>query len=183
MPPTLRSAQSSPTGKPAPLDASPGITPGRKAPKCTKCAQSRRGHPRSGCPNVTRSEDMSTSPTKERLEEDLSKALKSIGLGPLVPKECHGRHPVGYRARMTASKDSDSKRSKGQNTTAPIKFKMNSGPQILMPGTLKAPSWESSIEGLSDVELSPMKNSIGIQTSFRGFQLRCSVSTAFRSPI
>jgi len=115
---------------------------------------------------------MSTSPTKEReerLEEDLNKALKSIGLGPLVPEECHGRHPVDYRARITASKDSDSKRSKGQNTTAPIKFKMNSGPQTLMPGTLKAPSWESSIEGLPDVELSPPKNSIGIQTSFRGF--------------
>jgi len=36
-----------------------------------------------------------------------------------------------------------------------------------MPGTLKAPSWESSIEGLLDVELSPAKNSVGIQTSFR----------------
>ena len=189
MPPTLRSAQSSPTGKPALLNASPGIAPGRKAPKCAKCAQSRRGHPRSGCPNVAKSEDMSTSPTKERkerLEEDLSKALKSIGLGPLVPEECHGRHPVGYRARITASKDNDSKRSKGQNTTAPIKFKMNSGPQTLMPGTLKAPSWESSIEGLPNVELSPTKNSIGIQTSFRGFN--CDAVSAplsdlqFKSP-
>jgi len=105
---------------------------------------------------------MSTSPTKEskeRLEEDISKALKSIGLGPLAPKDKHGT-----RTRITAN---DSKRPKGQ-TTAPIKFKMNSGPQILMPGTLKAPSWESSIEGLLDVELSSTKNSIGIQTSFKG---------------
>ena len=40
-----------------------------------------------------------------------------------------------------------------------------------MPGTLKAPSWESSIEGLPDAEIvekmPPVRNSLGIQTSFR----------------
>ena len=211
-PPTLRSAQSSPAGKAALLDVSPDIIPGRKAPKCSKCAQSRRGHPRSGCPDITRSKDINTNPTKVKLQENLSQALESMYLDPSVPaydqaetEESRGRHSTearalrpsdtlvsispsaedilhhltrpGFFSQVTASKDDDdSKPSEGQsnttldNTTLD-KLKMNSGPQILMPGTLKAPSWESSIEGLPDAEIvekmPPVRNSLGIQTSFR----------------
>ncbi|KAJ3573027.1 hypothetical protein NP233_g2700 [Leucocoprinus birnbaumii] len=221
MPPTLRSAQSSPAGKNAVFDPSPSDTPTRKAPKCTKCGQPRLGHPRSGCPNITSgSEDPDPTGAKPKtLQENLSEAFGSMYLesSNVTPeragdKERRGRHSIGTPglqpsdtlASITSSaaemlqdltrpgffsqvsvteSDGDSRLegSKGQDKTAvptltPSKLRLKSGPQILMPGTLKAPSWESSIEGLPEVPDSsgtskaPLaKTSLGVQTSFRGF--------------
>ncbi|KXN89468.1 hypothetical protein AN958_05630 [Leucoagaricus sp. SymC.cos] len=214
MPPTLRSTQSSPAGKAALHDISPNVTPGRKAPKCTKCGQPRLGHPRSGCPNAdTQNEDADSGPTKlkgKALQENLSEVFGSMYLEPLAPSADKDRHnrpstntpalqqsetltslstsaeellcdltKPGFFSQATVS-DNDNKESKAQGSTAliltPSQLKIKSGPQILMPGTLKAPSWESSIDGLSDAVISsdasskrtPLKKStLGVQTSFR----------------
>lgn len=188
MPPTLRSAHSSPAGKTAVFDVSPDITPGRKAPTCTKCGQPRRGHPRSGCPNAINSSPTRTKP--KTLQENLNDAFGSMYLELSATtaeetraKAYRGHHPIktpmalqpsdtlasisssaedilhdltrpGFFSQVTVPDDGDTKGSKGQDnsvpTLAPSKLKIKSGPQILMPGTLNAPSWESSIEGLPD---------------------------------
>jgi hypothetical protein len=93
----------------------------------------------------------------------------------------------GFFSQAKVSND-DGKGSRGQDEIKPVltpsKLKIKSGPQMLMPGTLKAPSWESSIDGLSDIvmssaiskEVTLTKSSLGVQTSFRGSDIDAASS-------
>jgi hypothetical protein len=83
----------------------------------------------------------------------------------------------GFFSQETAPDD-----NKGSKDAAhtPRQVRIKSGPKRLMPGTLMAPSWESSIEGFLDdersgggpkKESSPLKNSLGVQTSFASLDL------------
>jgi hypothetical protein len=83
----------------------------------------------------------------------------------------------GFFSQETALDD-----NKGSKDTArtPRQVRIKSGPKRLMPGTLMAPSWESSIDGFLDDERSgrdpktgssPLKSSLGVQTSFASLDL------------
>lgn len=194
MPPTLRSANSSPAGK----SAIPGASPGRKAPTCSKCGQLRLGHPRTGCPSTdppskdTRTEaqlqdnisgafssmHLDASPVKDRRRSGVvlqqSETLASIS--PSAEDMLNDLTQPGFFSQETVP--DDNKRSKDSVCT-PHQVRYKSGPKILMPGTLAEPSWESSIEGFSDDErdgeglkkgTSPSKNSLGVQTSFASLE-------------
>ncbi|KAF9450936.1 hypothetical protein P691DRAFT_700244 [Macrolepiota fuliginosa MF-IS2] len=213
MPPTLRSAQSSPVGKTTFATPSPDVTPGRKAPTCTKCGQPKLGHPRSGCPFTdSPTKDTEASPTRPKpksLQENLSDAFGSMYLeSAQAPsektetKERRNRRSIGKPQLQTSETlasistsaedilndltkpvffsqatvtDDDEMGLAGRNAHTPSKVRIKSGPQILMPGTLMAPSWESSIGGFFDAVKSnedqkkvPVvpKSSLGVQTSF-----------------
>ncbi|PPQ63154.1 hypothetical protein CVT24_005794 [Panaeolus cyanescens] len=78
MPPTLRSAQNSPSGKVVksdqPATSSPATTPSRKTPQCSHCKRPRAGHPRSGCPYTS-------SPADRNVDDAIiSGALQSLNL-------------------------------------------------------------------------------------------------------
>lgn len=83
--------------------------------------------------------------------------------------------------------DDDGKGDGSQHAHIPSKVRIKSGPQRLMPGTLMAPSWESSIGGfLDDAKSSEgprngSKSSLGVQTSFRGLGSDPAPSSSLRS--
>lgn len=99
----------------------------------------------------------------------------------------------GFFSQVTVLED-DGKESVGRDgnayTHTPSKVRIKSGPQVLMPGTLIAPSWESSIGGLPDVAKSSegrkktphvAKSSLGVQTSFK--MLEASEGDSAPSPL
>ncbi|TFK72025.1 hypothetical protein BDN72DRAFT_836816 [Pluteus cervinus] len=85
MPPALRSASTSPAGKPSSSSRhTPSSTP-RKVPHCTKCHRPRAGHPRSGCPYAdtpTKSRKSTSSPSPDR-EANITDAFGSMRLDQL----------------------------------------------------------------------------------------------------
>lgn len=106
----------------------PSPAPGEKAGE-------RRGRHSTGSPPLQTSETL----------ESISTSAEDI-LNDLVQP--------GFFSQATAP-DDDDKGSLRQSDLAsahpPTKVRFKSGPQRLMPGTLIAPSWESSLGGLSDV--------------------------------